>query len=149
MPASVIEGARARRSGRESQLAAHLARVDHELAALDRERKQTQDERRALAAERQQVLERESRLAEREAVLKRRLDDKLNEKLRDARAEVDRIVGQLKQKADALSDRTQARLSTRQPALSTGDVGALRAEARAALGAIGDAIGGLAAPSRT
>ena len=47
MPASVIDGARARRSGRESQLAAHLARVDHELAALDRERKQTQDERRA------------------------------------------------------------------------------------------------------
>jgi DNA mismatch repair protein MutS2 len=140
MPASVIEAARARRSGRESQLAAHLARVDQELAALDRERKQTQDERRALAAERQQVLERESRLAEREAVLKRRLDDKLNEKLREARTEVDRIVGQLKQKADVLSDRTQARLAARQPAVSTGDLGALRAEARAALGAIGATI---------
>ena len=141
MPGSVIQAARARRSGRESQLAAHLARVDQELAMLDRERKVTEDDRRALAAERQRVLEREARLAEREAVLKRRLDDKLNEKLREARTEIDRIVGQLKQKADVLSDRSQARLTSRQPALSTGELGALRTEARVALGAIGEAIG--------
>jgi len=135
MPSSVIADARARRSGRESQLAAHLARVDQELAALDRERKATADDRQSLAGERERLLEREARLAEREAVLKRRLDDRLNEKLREARAEIDRIVAELKHKTEALGDRAAA---TRKPALSTGDVGALRAEARAALAAVGD-----------
>jgi DNA mismatch repair protein MutS2 len=142
MPSSVISDARARRSGRESQLAAHLARVDHELAALDRERKAAADDRKALAAERERVLEREARLAEREAVLKRRLDDRLNEKLREARAEIDRIVTELKQKAEALGDRAAGRgPATRKPTLTTGDLGSLRAEARVALTAVGDNLG--------
>ena len=46
------------------------------------------------------------RLAEREAVLKKRLDDKLNERLREARAEVDAVVADLKARAGALA--TQA-----------------------------------------
>ncbi len=140
MPASVIADARARRSGRESQLAAHLARLDQQVAQLDHARRLADDDRRALVADRQRVLEREAKLTEREAVLKRRLDDRLNEKLREARVEVDRIVGQLKQKADALADRGQARAASRQPVISTGDVGQLRAEARAALGAVGEAV---------
>ncbi len=141
MSADVIEDARARRSGRESQLAAHLAQVDQQLAVLDQARAQANQERAALTADRQRVLEREARLAEREAVLKRRLDDRLNEKLREARTEVDRIVGQLKQKADALADRGAARDAARTTAVSTGEVGALRAEARTALSAIGAEIG--------
>ena len=141
MPASVVADARARRSGRDSQLAAHLSRVDQQIAELERSRTLADEERRALAADRARVLDREARLAEREAVLKRRLDDRLNEKLREAKSEVDRIVGQLKQKADALADRGQSRAASRQPVLSTGEVGALRAEARAALGAVGDALG--------
>jgi len=141
MPASVVADARARRSGRDSLLAAHLSRVDQQIAELARARGLADDERRALAADRARILDREAKLAEREAVLKRRLDDRLNEKLREAKTEVDRIVGQLKQKADALADRGPARAASRQPVLSTGDVGALRAEARAALGAVGDALG--------
>ena len=39
MPAGVIADARARRSGRESLLAAHLARVDQELAAVEQEKR--------------------------------------------------------------------------------------------------------------
>ena len=54
MPADVIAEARARRSARESQLAAHLARVDTELAALDRRqrgaRSRSQDARRGASA---------------------------------------------------------------------------------------------------
>ena len=138
LPASVIADARARRSGRESQLAAHLARVDAELSALERQRKLTEEEREALARERRALLEREMRLAEREAVLKKRLDDKLNERLREARAEVDAVVADLKTRAGALVSRAD-----RQTRLSTGDVGGLRADARAALDTIGAAVAGL------
>ncbi len=133
MPASVVAEARSRVTNRESQLAAHLARVDRELAALDEQRRTVDRDREALAGERQRVLERESRLAEREALLARRLDDRLNEKLRDARAEVDRIVGQLKQKADAAS--------ARGPRLSTGELGGLKSDARTALDSVSDAFG--------
>ena len=127
MPTDVIADARARRSGRESQLAAHLARVDQELAALEPRRQAIDTDRAALDAERRDLLARESRLTEREAVVKRRLDDKLNEKLRDAKDEVDRIVGRLKQKAETLAER-----GAKAP-LTTGDLGALRSEGRTAI----------------
>ncbi len=140
MPAAVVADARSRRTGRESQLAAHLARVDAEIAALERERRTTSDERAALAADRQRLLEREARLAEREAVLKRRLDQRVHDQVREARAEVDRIVNQLKQRADSLADRA-GRLVPGRHAISTGDLGAIRAEARAALEAVAEAAG--------
>jgi DNA mismatch repair protein MutS2 len=140
MPPAVIADARARRSGRESQLSAHLARVDRELVRLEQERQGLQEEREALAAERQRLLAQEARVAEREAVLKRRLDDRLNEKLREARAEVDRVVGRLREKADALAQNA-VRRAGRGQVLSTGELGGLRTEARAALAAIGDAAG--------
>ena len=146
MPADVIADARARQSGRESLLAAHLARVDREMAALDAERVQLVAERSTLAAERQQIRDREARLAEREAVLKKRLDDKLNEKLREARAEVDAVVSRLKSKADTLAQQAEQRVAARAPVLSTGEVGSLRAEARAALGAIGQTVDGGGTP---
>jgi DNA mismatch repair protein MutS2 len=139
MPASVVADARARRSGREMQLAAHLARVDQELAALERRQQAIDHDRVAIDAARRGLLERESRLTEREATLKRRLDDKLNEKLRDAKDEVDRIVGRLKQKAETIADR-RAKVP-----LSTGDLGDLRREGRTALDTIGAEFGGGAA----
>ena len=79
-------------SGRESLLAAHLARVDQELAAVEQEKRGSPRHATRWRSERQTLLERESRLTEREAVLKKRLDDKLNERLREARAEVDAVV---------------------------------------------------------
>ena len=140
LPASLVADARSRRSGRESLLAAHLARVDAELSALERQKQLTEDERAALGRERRGLLEREMRLAEREAVLKKRLDDKLNERLREARAEVDAVVADLKSRAGALV--TQA--ERRGPAPTTGDVGGLRATARAALDTIGASVEGAA-----
>jgi DNA mismatch repair protein MutS2 len=137
MPPAVVADARSRRSGRESQLAAHLARMDAELAAIERERRAAATERDGVARERQALLERESRLAEREAVLKRRLDDRLNDTLRDARAEVDRVVNQLKERAQVLTRPSDP--SARQR-LSTGDLGALRSEARQSLEAIGERL---------
>lgn len=136
MPGSVVADARARRSGREAQLAAHLSRVDQELAALERRQQALDHDRLAIDAARRGLLDRESRLTEREAALKRRLDDKLNEKLRDAKEEVDRIVGRLRQKAETIADRRA------KAPLSTGDLGELRREGRTALETIGTGFGG-------
>jgi DNA mismatch repair protein MutS2 len=133
LPPSLVADARSRRTGRESQLAAHLARVDAELSALERQKQRTEEERATLARERRGLLEREMRLAEREAVLKKRLDDRLNERLREARAEVDAVVADLKSRAGALVER-------RATAPTTGDVGGLRASARAALDTIGASV---------
>jgi DNA mismatch repair protein MutS2 len=135
MPAEVVADAERRRSGRESLLAAHLARVDQELSAVEQEKRQLRDQQAGLDTQRRSLLDRETRLAEREAVLKRRLDDKLTERLREARNEVDAVVTRLKTKADALAERAEKRAGGL-PALSTGEVGSLRAEARAALGDI-------------
>ena len=135
MPASVIAEARSRRSSRESQLAEHLARVDKELAGLDAERQRLEDARAAVGGERQALLARESKLAEREAVLSRRMDDKLNDRLREARLEVDRIVADLKGKAGSLVKRGDA-------PVSTGDIGGLRAEARTALESVAGRVDG-------
>ena len=147
LPASVVADARARRSGRESMLAAHLARVDKELAALESQRAAIDADRQSLARERDQLLQREARLTEREALLKKRLDDKVNEKLREARAEVDRVVGQLKQKAATLAARASGPAAGGGTRLSTGDIGSLRSDARAALGTIGDTLGAGASES--
>lgn len=140
MPAAVIQDAERRRTGRESLLAAHLARVDQELAGVERERRQIREDREALGAERRALIERESRLAEREAVLKKRLDDRVADRLREARAEVDAVVTRLKSKADALAEQAERRAKGRAPVLSTGEVGDLRAEARAALGEIENTV---------
>jgi DNA mismatch repair protein MutS2 len=136
----VIADARARRSGRESQLAAHLAQLDAQFAAVSAERDGLAAERAAFAAERQRLLDREAQLTEREAVLRKRLDDRLNEKLRDARTEIDRIVTALKQRAESLEEQAANRAAARGPVLTTGEVGGLRREARAALGAVADTV---------
>ena len=147
----VIADARARRSGRESQLAAHLAQLDQQFALVADERDQLAAERAALGAERQRLLDRESQLTEREAVLRKRFDDRVSEKLRDARAEVDRIVSTLKQRAESLEEQAARRAAARGPVLTTGEVGGLRRDARAALGAVAEAVigGETATPDRT
>lgn len=145
MPAEVIADARGRLSGRESLLAAHLAELDRQLATVANDRAELERHAAALAAERTRLLEREARLTEREAVLRKRLDDRLNEKLREARAEVDRIVGRLKERADVLRRQAEQRAASG-AALSTGEVGGLGAEARAALGALSGTLDGGAPP---
>jgi DNA mismatch repair protein MutS2 len=134
---AVIADARRRQSGRESLLAAHLARLDAQFAELAADRERIGRDREALERERQRLLDREAQITEREAVLRRRLDDRLNEKLREARAEVDRIVGALKHRAESLAEQ---RAAARTPALTTGEIGSLRRDARAALSAVGDVL---------
>jgi DNA mismatch repair protein MutS2 len=137
MPATVIADARARRSARESQLAAHLARVDQELAALERDRRLAETDRTAVARRASELDAQEAQLREREALLKRRVDDKLNDRLREAREEIDRVVTELKGKAESLAEQAERRALSGRPMLTTGEIGGVKAQARAALATIG------------
>ena len=140
MPADIVADARARRSGRESQLAAHIARLDAQLADLGAARATLDESQTALERQRATVLAREGRLAEREAVLKTRLNERLNERLREARGEVDAVLTRLKSKAEVLAEQAERRARTAKPILSTGEVGGLSREAREALSAIGATV---------
>jgi DNA mismatch repair protein MutS2 len=141
LPHDVIADARGRTSGRESLLSEHLSKLDRQFAAVEHEREQLAAERAALAGERQRLLERESKLTEREAVLRRRLDDRLNEKLREARAEVDQIVGTLKRRADALAEQAEKSATGRAQAVTTGQMGDLKRDARVALDSVAGVLG--------
>src|SRR5262249_26272285 len=63
-------------------------------------------------------------------------DDKLNERLREARQEVDRIVADLKGKAGSLVRHERPHKAV----VTTRDIGSLRSEARAALDSGGDPL---------
>lgn len=149
MPADVIADARARRSGRESLLAAHVARIDLELARVAEERATLAAARAELAGDARRLTEKEARLTEREAAVKRRTGDRVNEALREARAEIDRVVAQLKEKARLLAEKADRHVGTPgAPVISTGEIGQLRAQSRHALAGIGDAADPLA-PAET
>jgi DNA mismatch repair protein MutS2 len=126
MPPEVIEKARAHRTAREAQLAEHLARIDKDMQALEHERRLAARERETLAEATAKLHSREQDLRHKEETFRRRLDEKIEERLREARREIDTVV-------DALKART-GRL------IPTGETGGARAEARAAIDAIGDRL---------
>jgi DNA mismatch repair protein MutS2 len=130
----IIDSARRFRSVREAQLAEHIAKVDHELHALEHERRLAQRERDQLAEREARFRAREDALREREEQVKRRTDAKFDDRLRDARREIDAVMENLKRRADALAAQAAQRVA--QPSgspLSTGETGAMRADARTAL----------------
>src|SRR5450756_845470 len=69
-------------------------------------------------------------------VYKRQTEDRLDERLRDARREIDRVIDDLKKKASDMTAEAERRLSKRTfsgPPISTGDAGSARVEARQAI----------------
>jgi DNA mismatch repair protein MutS2 len=130
MPSNVIAAARGNLSERESQLQAHLDRVDRELHALESERRTILQERGTLAENERKLRSREAAVKERELAARRRLEAKLDDQVREARKEIDAIIEGLKAKATVLRDKSGQRSA---PAVSTGDAGAARIEAREAL----------------
>jgi len=130
MPASVVAAARGNLSERESQLQAHLDRVDTELHGLEAERRAVTQERAALAENERKLRSREAAVKDRELAARRRLEAKLDDQVRAARKEIDAIIEGLKAKATVLRDKSGQRSA---PAVSTGVAGAARAEARDAL----------------
>jgi DNA mismatch repair protein MutS2 len=149
LPAPIIERARTHRSERESLLADHLARVERDMQALDHERRLAARERQTLADATAKLRAREEDLKNREELLRKRLDQKIDDRLREARREIDAVVGRLKARTETMAthaERAAARL------IPTGESGGARAEARAALDSIEGRLqrsvgGGVAAPA--
>jgi DNA mismatch repair protein MutS2 len=130
LPRGVIAAARENLTDREQQLADHLARVDRELQTLEGQRRAVMEERAGIAETDRRLRAREESVREREATLRRRLDARLDDQLRDARREIDAVMEGLKSRAAEL------RRARPGPGLSTGATGAMRAEAREALGRV-------------
>jgi DNA mismatch repair protein MutS2 len=130
----IIEHARKNLTDREVQLAEHLAKVDTDLRALEHERRLVRRERETLSDADNRARAREDALRQREETFKQRLNEKLDERLRDARGQIDAIVADLRKQAATLAD--QARHTVGTP--STGETGRLRGEARAAIDALAE-----------
>jgi len=125
MPSSVIASARGYLSDDQKRLQAHLSRLDAQARALEGDRVKLERDRRTFNESNAELTKREKSLAEREEVFKKRLNERLDERLRQARREVDEVIGQLKEKSDAIAEKASLRV------LNTGEAGAVRAEARA------------------
>jgi DNA mismatch repair protein MutS2 len=130
MPASVIANARQNLSAREQQLAEHLARVDQELARLEQDRRELTRQRQQLGESDRQLRAREDAVRDREQAYKRRLDAKLDDELREGRREIDTIIESLKARAAEMTEQAARRAAA---SISTGEAGAARADARAAI----------------
>ena len=129
MPASVVSAARGNLSEGEKQLRDHLARIDNDLRTLEQERRAVARERATVADTEKKLKTREELVREREEGFRRRLDTKLDDQVREARKEIDRVIEGLKTRAAELSDHSR-RAAAR---ISTGDAGAARSEARNAI----------------
>ena len=138
MPGDVIEQARAHRSERESQLAEHLAKIERDMQALEHERRLAARERETNAGEAARLQQREHELRNREETFRRKLDERIEERMREARREIDGVVNALKARTEALAAEAERRMAPR--LVSTGDTGAARAEARAAVEAIANRL---------
>jgi DNA mismatch repair protein MutS2 len=137
LPPDIIASARQYRSVRETQLAEHLAKVDQELRALEHERRLAAREREQLAESEARFRAREDNLRLREEQARRRVEVQLEDRLRDARREIDAVVEDVKRRAATLVSQAARRASEAAP-IPTGQTGAVRAEARAALDRVGE-----------
>jgi DNA mismatch repair protein MutS2 len=125
MPQPVITAARGYLSDDQKRLQAHLSRLDAQARALESDRVKLERERRAFNETNAEISKREKALAEREEVFKKRLNERLDERLRQARRDVDAVIEQLKEKSEAIAEKVSLR------AINTGETGSARAEARA------------------
>jgi DNA mismatch repair protein MutS2 len=127
MPRAVVAAARGNLTEEQKQLADHLARVDKDLRALEQERRQLSQQRAAIAESEKKLRGREESIREREETFRRRLDTRLDDQLRDARRRIDDVIDELKARAPRL--------------VNTGETGAARSEARAAIDSIVGRVG--------
>ena len=127
----ILAAARANISDREAQLAAHLKKVDEDLRTLEHERRLVGRERESLQEAETRLRAREGTLHEREESMRRRFEHQIDERLREARREIDAVVDDLKRRVGELAARASRE---RAPVpLSTGETGAVRTDALHAL----------------
>jgi DNA mismatch repair protein MutS2 len=133
---AVLARARQNLSARDAQLAEHLAKIDQSLHDLDHERRLVARERQALAESEARVKLREDALRLREEAFRRKTEERLDDRLRDARREIDKVIDDLKKRAAEMTADAERRVAKRTfsgPPISTGDAGAARLDARQAL----------------
>lgn len=131
LPLAVVSAARGFLSDDQKKLAAHLARIDAQARALESERSKLQRDRRAVEDAGAAQAARERDIKEREDRLAKRLNEKLEDRVRQARRDIDLVIAQLKDKSEALL--AQAGAKARAGGVSTGDTGAARGAARDAI----------------
>ena len=122
---SVVGAARENLSAREAQLAEHLAKIDRDMRALEHEQRLAARERETLHAAEARMQQREDALRQREDTFRRRLNEELESQVRQARKEIDDVIAELKAKTAAIANAPRL--------VSTGDTGAARSDARAAV----------------
>jgi DNA mismatch repair protein MutS2 len=137
MPDSIVEQARAHRGERERQLADHLAKIERDMQSLEHEHRLAARERQTLTETGAKLQAREHDLRHREDTFRKKLDERIEERLREARREIDAVVAKLKIKADSMAIDAERRAARLVP---TGESGGARADARAALDAIGERL---------
>ncbi|HEV8346648.1 MAG TPA: endonuclease MutS2 [Vicinamibacterales bacterium] len=133
---SVITQARENLSAREAQLAEHLAKIDRDMRALEHEQRLAAKERETLADADVRMRQREDALRQREETFRRRLTEELDTQVREARREIDAVIAELKAKTDAMALEAGRQTS----AVTTGDTGAARSDARAAVEDVGKRV---------
>ncbi len=134
--AGILTKARQNLSERDAQLAEHLAKIDQNLHDLDHERRLVARERQLLSESESRLKAREEGLRQREETIRRKTEDRLDERLRDARREIDQVIEDLKKKAAEMTAQAERQLAKRTlsgPSISTGDAGTARLEARLAV----------------
>ncbi len=136
LASSIVDRARQRLGKREAQLADHLAKIDTDMRQLESDRQTLQHERATLAAEREALAARQQQLDARQAKTRQSIDQRVHERVRAARAEIDAVVDDLRIRAAKLEASVAERAGKVQPALSTGHAGTLRARARSAVDAV-------------
>ena len=124
LAASIVAAARQNLTAREAQLAEHLAKVDKDMRALEHEKRLVAHERETLSDTEGRMRERENALREREETYRRRLNEQLDNELREARKQIDDVIADLKAKTAAASKEIDRQTMT------TGDTGAMRSDAR-------------------
>ncbi len=147
--APILARARQHLSERDAQLAEHLAKIDQNLHDLDHERRLVARERQVLGESESRLKAREDGLRQREETFRRRTEDRLDERLREARREIDEVIEALKKKASEMAVQAERQLSKRAPggpAISTGDAGSARIEAHRAIEALAAKFHGDQAP---
>ncbi|MEY4093668.1 MAG: MutS2 protein, partial [Acidobacteriota bacterium] len=141
LPQAVITAARGYLSDDQKRLQAHLSRLDAQARALEADRVKLERDRRAFNETNAELSKRERSLAEREDVFKKRLNERLDERLRQARRDVDAVIDQLREKSDAIAEKASLRA-----VVNTGETGSARAEARAQIDRIVEDLRHPAAP---
>ena len=134
---AVIAAARQNVSAREAQLAEHLAKIDRDMRALEHERRLVAHERETLEVAGTRLHQREEALRHREEASSRRLGEELDTQVRQARREIDDVIGALKAKVSAFAQQAREATSTApRVVITSGDTGAARSSARAAVDAV-------------